>query len=204
MSKRLAATFRRAARRETAAAPGLRLTLPDLLQMHGQASTAVLLMLAALLSAVPIAGAGTVLAFLILAIAWRWPRSAPVLPQRLGALALSERWSRRCLAALAWIYGAANAFLRSRWTVLCHQRLHAWWAGWIAAMGLVILLPLPLGNLLPSLSLVLLSLGWMFRDGLTLLLSALVGTGGIAFGLATTHWLVQAAGRAWDWLRPFF
>jgi hypothetical protein len=61
-------------------------------------------------------------------------------------------------------------------------------------MGLVIFVPLPLGNVLPSLSLVLLSLGWMFRDGLALVLSAAAGLAGVAYGVSMGHLAVQALG----------
>jgi hypothetical protein len=61
-------------------------------------------------------------------------------------------------------------------------------------MGLVIFVPLPLGNVLPSLSLVLLSLGWMFRDGLALVLSAVTGLAGVAYGVSMGHLAVQALG----------
>ena len=64
-------------------------------------------------------------------------------------------------------------------------------------MAFIIFLPLPLGNVLPSLSLVLLSLGWTFRDGLALAASALVGTGAIGFCVVFFHVIVEAAERAW-------
>lgn len=63
-------------------------------------------------------------------------------------------------------------------------------------MGLVIFVLLPLVNVLPSLSLVLLSLGWMFRDGLALVLSAATGLAGLAYGLAMAH-------LAWVWITPY-
>ena len=62
-------------------------------------------------------------------------------------------------------------------------------------MGLVIFVPLPFGNVLPSLSLVLLSLGWMFRDGLALLLSTVSGFAGVAYGLSMAH-------LVWVWITP--
>jgi hypothetical protein len=66
-------------------------------------------------------------------------------------------------------------------------------------MGFVIFLPLPFGNVLPSISLVLLSLGWMFRDGLAMLASAVVGSGALAFTYAFGHvvWEVLAVVRGW-------
>lgn len=205
MSKRLAATFRRAARKHAIPhAAGLQLTLPGLLHLHGSDSAAVLLLLLALFSGMPIAGAGTVLAFVILALAWRWHRGADAalcLPERLGQLALSDAWSRRCLHALVWLYATSGRVLRARWSLLLHPRTHLGWGLWIGLMGVLILLPLPLGNVLPSLSLILLSLGWMFRDGIALLSSAVVGAGAVSFALATVHLLVDWAGTGLAWLQ---
>ncbi|MBL0423095.1 exopolysaccharide biosynthesis protein [Ramlibacter sp. AW1] len=205
MSKRLAATMRRAAREHASPqAAGLQLTLPGLLHLHGSDSAAVLLLLLALFSGMPIAGAGTVLAFIILALAWRWHRGpdvAPRLPERLERLALSDAWSRRCLHALCWLYGTSARVLRARWTLLCHPRTHWGWGLWIGLMGVLILLPLPFGNVLPSLSLILLSLGWMFRDGIALLSSAVVGTGAVGFAGATVHVLVDWVGTGLAWLQ---
>ena len=61
-------------------------------------------------------------------------------------------------------------------------------------------LPLPLGNVLPSLSLILLSLGWMFRDGIALAVSAVTGCAALAYTASLAHLLVQLVDRARGWL----
>jgi hypothetical protein len=186
--------FARAARRP------VRLSLADLLNLHGAASPAVLLLVLAVLCALPAAGVGTVLSLAIIALAWRWHPArddvAELLPARLAARLegwrLSEAWSRRCLHGLAWLYATTGRLLRQRWAWACAGRTTPWWGGWIALMGLLILLPIPLGNLLPALSLVLLSLGWMFRDGVTLAVSGVVGAGALVFAWSFAGWLLQA------------
>lgn len=209
MSERLAQSLRSAAHAHTASARAqpadpadLRLNLAELLQLHGDNSTAVVLMLMALLTVVPIAGAGTVLSLGIVVIAWGWARGhdSVDLPDRLGALSLNERWTSRCLHGLAWMYEQANRWLRPRWTLWSHSATRWCWAVWIALMAAVIFLPLPLGNVLPSLSLILLSLGWMFRDGLALMGSALVGSAALAYTASLAHLLVQLVDRARGWL----
>ena len=209
MSQRLARALRRAAREHavgarapSADAADLRLNLAELLRLHGDSSTAVVLMLMALLTVVPIAGAGTVLSLGILAIAWGWARGhdSVDLPERLGALSLNERWTGRCLHGLAWMYERANRWLRPRWSVWSHGATRWGWGAWIALMGAVIFLPSPLGNVLPSLSLILLSLGWMFRDGIALLVSALTGLAALAYTASLAHLLVQLVDRARAWL----
>jgi hypothetical protein len=181
---------------------GFTVDLQALLRLHGEASTAVVLMLLSITTVIPIAGAGMVLSFAIFALAWRWARKleTTALPQRLGRLTLNARWTRRCLHALAWIYGQADRWLKPRWQALTHDRARPGWAMWIALMGLVIFLPIPFGNLLPSLSLVSLSLGWMFRDGLALVLSGLFGVSALALTAFFSHVLWQMAPTLTAWL----
>lgn len=179
------------------------MSLEDLLDLHGQGSAAVLLMVLALFSTIPIAGVGTVLSLFILALAWQWRRDhemPPPLPEKLARVSLTPRWSNRCLRLLAWTYEQSARCLRQRWAWLHHRATHAWWGGWIALMGLMIMLPLPFGNVLPAISLMLLSLGWMFRDGLALLLSGAVGLGAIGFGLTVSHVLISGAQTALSYL----
>lgn len=230
MSRHLAEVFGRAARGEAGAAvpagselpggpggpggpndPGIgantgaaasRLSVTDLLRMHGDDSAAVLLLVLAMLCVTPIAGVGTLLGSVMIAIAWRWHHGtdARMLPERLGRVTLSETWTRRCLHALAWTYATADRRLKARWCVLCHRGTHDWWRLWIVAMAVLILLPLPLGNVLPALSIVMLSLGLMFRDGVMLLMSTAVGAGAIGFAFAMGHVLIGAAKASMDWI----
>lgn len=195
----LSQRLRQAAEQHSAADSGadLTLSLQDVLRLHGESSLAVLLMLLAVVSVLPVAGAGTVMSVGIWVVAWSWVRERKTLslPDRLGKLALNERWSGRCLHGLAWLYESSQRCMRPRWTWLSHADTRAWWGAWIGLMGLVIFVPLPLGNVLPSLSLVLLSLGWMFRDGLALLLSTATGLAGVAYGVSMWHLAVQALSR---------
>jgi len=208
MTAHLAAVFTQAAARSdsaTAPAPeaeALTINLQELLRLHGEASTAVVLMLLSVTTVLPVAGVGTVLSFAIFALAWRWARQqeTTTLPQRLGNLTLNVRWTRRCLHALAWIYSQADRRLKPRWQALTHSRSRPAWALWIAVMGFVIFLPIPFGNVLPSLSLVSLSLGWMFRDGLALVLSALFGVSALALMATFSQLLWQMLLQLTAWL----
>lgn len=203
MSKRLAYTFKRAtvqARRDRDH-QRLSLTLEDLLRLHGEASAAVMLMLLALLCVVPIAGIGTVLSLVILALAWRWHRDPHhcAIPQRIRQVPMNETWSHRCLGLLAWMYSRAERLLRARWQWLYHQRLLPWWGAWIGLMALIIMMPIPFGNVLPGASLMLMSLAWMFRDGLLLLCSTVLGAGAIGLALAMGQALLFSAEQLMRW-----
>lgn len=180
----------------------LRLSLAGLLGLHRESSAAVLLMLLAVVCSVPLPGTGTATSLGIWALAWAWARGHDTwpLPARLGNVTLNERWTGRCLHGLTWMYERGNRWLRPRWALCSHDRTRVWWGVWIALMGVVIFLPLPLGNLLPSLSLILLSLGWMFRDGVALLLSTATGVAAVAYVVSLWQLVTQALGQAWAWL----
>jgi hypothetical protein len=66
-------------------------------------------------------------------------------------------------------------------------------------MVAMILLPLPLVNILPAFSLLLLSLGWLFRDGVALALSTAAGVAGLAYALSLWHLLLLGWEKASAW-----
>lgn len=184
------------------AATDLRLSLADLLRLHGEGSLPVLVMLLSLFTLIPVGGAGWFLSFFIVALGWYWAkgRESVALPDALGRLTLNVRWSLRSLHGLAWLYQRANRWLRPRWQAWRHERTRAWWGAWIAVMATIIFLPLPFGNVLPSLSLVLLGLGWMFRDGLALLAATAAGAGALAYTVAFGQVAIDLTQRGWHWL----
>ena len=67
-------------------------------------------------------------------------------------------------------------------------------------MGAIIFLPIPLGNLLPSLSLVVLSLAWMFRDGIALLISVTLGMAALVFTAYFGQLAWQIVVQSTQWL----
>lgn len=176
------------------------ISLQELLQLHGEASSAVVLMLLALFSTLPITGIGTLLSLAIFALAWRWARhiETTTVHSRVGDIRLSPLWTSRCLNFLAWLYTQADRWLDPRLPALSAPGTRPWWALWICLMGAVIFLPIPLGNLLPSCALVVLSLAWMFRDGLALLASIALGVAALVFtaffGQLAWQMVVQSVG----------
>lgn len=205
--RRLAELFERAASVEANAVsgPGTAATLPrsllDVFRLHGDESAAAMLLVLALLCVLPVAGVGTVLGIAIIAIAVRWhkQRGFGAMSNRLQRIALSDVWYRRCLRSLAWVYAGAQRCLRARWPNLRRRSALPWWGAWIALMGGLILLPLPLGNVLPALSLVLLSLGWMYRDGVALMVSAFVGVVAVAVASLMIFLLLSGADSLAAW-----
>lgn len=200
--RRAAIRHERQARVPPVDAPGARLSLAELLSLHGEGSLPVLVMLLSLFTLIPVGGAGWFVSFFIVALGWYWARGREhvALPASLGRLTLNERWSLRSLHGLAWLYQRAGRWMRPRWRVWHHERTRAWWGAWIAVMAVIIFLPLPFGNVLPSASLVLLGLGWMFRDGLALLIATTAGAGALAYAVAFGQVVIDLTQRGWHWL----
>jgi hypothetical protein len=176
---------------------GLRISLAELIQLHGKSSGPVLMILLAVLATLPIAGTGTVLSLGIFLLALSWLRGMDnmPLPKRLGQVTLNPVWTRRCLHSLAWIYEKADLLLRPRWIAMSNRRLRRAWGAWIALMAALIFIPLPFGNVLPAMSLVMLSLGWMTRDGLALMLAGVAGVGAIIYVISFSHLVVEVVQR---------
>ncbi len=202
MSTHLAAAFTQAAAATRTDAGSPTVNLQELMRLHGEASTAVVLLVLSMATVLPVAGVGTVLSFAIFALAWRWARQqeTTTLPQKLGGLTLNPLWTRRCLRGLAWIYTQADRWLKPRWHIVARDSARPLWALWIAVMGFVIFLPIPFGNVLPSLSLVALCLGWMFRDGVALVLSTLFGAAALTLMAVFSQLLWQLLMQFTAWL----
>jgi hypothetical protein len=171
------------------------ITLGDLAQAHGPALPGSLLVLVSAPCALPIPGVGNVLGvtMMVMALAmWRGEDWA-VLPSRGARLEISARAARWVLLLLAHVYRLAGRWSRERLCRLTVLQRRTWVAPMLALMGAVIFLPLPFGNVLPALAIVVLGVGMAFRDGL-----AVVSSVGMAL-MSVAYAAAMAAG-AWAWI----
>lgn len=188
---RLHETFHRASE-EVGARP---VTLGEVCDLHGNASQGALLVLLAVPSLLPVPGAGTLMSVGLAAMAvalWRG-QQAGALPGRVAQLSMAPNWARRVLKSLAWFYAQAGRWSRSRLTGLTEPTHRHWVALWVAAMALLIALPLPLGNILPALGLVMLGLGLVFRDGVAVLAGVAVGVLALTVTVGLGVWALDSA-----------
>ena len=181
--------------RETAATlPAERVSMQTLAQAHGPAANGTLLLMMAAPCLLPVPGVGTVLGLGMAALAaamWRGHSSA-CLPRRVAELELSRRWAQRVLGMLASAYSIAGRFARARLCHLASADRRSWTAVAIGLMAVIVVLPIPFGNLLPALALMLIGLGLVFRDGVAVVLGLV--TAGLALFVTASLMLV-----AWVW-----
>lgn len=179
-----------------------RVALSHLADAHGPSAIGTLLVLLSVPCVLPIAGVGSVLGFGLLALAaalWRG-QHVVALPTRVAQLELSRSVAHKILGTLARFYDLASRFSRERLAHLAQPGARSWLAPKVAFMGFLIILPMPLGNVLPAISMVLLGLGLAFRDGLAVMLSAAAAVLATAYAaaLGVGLWLLGAEGlRRW-------
>ncbi len=181
--------------REAAAAlPEERVSMQTLAHAHGGAAHGTLLLLMAAPCILPVPGVGTVLGFGMAALAaamWRG-HSSTCLPRRVAELELSRHWAQRVLGMLASAYAMAGRLARARLIHLASAGKRSGTAAVIGLMALIVMLPIPFGNLLPSLALMLIGLGLVFRDGL----AVVAGLATAGFALLATVGLMLLV---WFW-----
>lgn len=160
--------------------------LAALAEAHGGAWQASLLVLLAAPCLLPIPGVGSLLsvglALLGLMLWWQAPHDG--LPPRLGRLHLPREGATRSLALLARFYDVVHGVSRPRLTALAGPSARWWLGPMTLAMAVLIFLPIPFGNLLPAVSLMLAGVALAARDGLLMLASLTMGAGALASSAA--------------------
>lgn len=181
--------------RDAAAAIGTeRVSMAAMAQAHGPDAHGTLLLLLAMPCLLPVPGVGTVLGLGMagLAVAIWQGRCPPCLPQRVAELELPPQWARRVLVGLASAYALAGRHARARLSHLAGPNWRSVVAVAVGLMALIVVMPIPFGNLLPALALVFIGLGLVLRDGVAIVLGLVAA----ALALMVTTALVLTA---WSW-----
>lgn len=181
--------------RETAAALSEeRVSMQTLAHAHGSAAHGTLLLLMSAPCVLPVPGVGTVLGvgMAALAVAMWQGHSSACLPRRVAEFELSRHWAQRVLGMLASAYAMAGRLARARLNHLASPGRRSCTAAAIGLMAFIVMLPIPFGNLLPALALMLIGLGLVFHDGLAVVLG--LATAGFAFFVTAGLMLL-----AWVW-----
>lgn len=180
-----------------------RVSMRALAQAHGPDAHGTLLLLLAMPCVLPVPGVGTVLGLGMAALAvamWRG-HDAPSLPPRVAELELSRHWAQRVLNGLASAYALAGRFAKARLSHLAMSDRRSVMPLAVGLMAAIIVMPIPFGNVLPALALVLLGLGLVFRDGVAVILGLMMS--GVAL-LATVGLLLLAWVWGLEWILGLF
>lgn len=171
-----------------------RVSMQDMAHAHGPEAHGTLLLLMAMPCLLPVPGVGTVLGMgmAALAVAMWQGQCASCLPQRVAQLELPRHWAQRVLVGLASAYAVAGRHAKARLSHLASAGRRSGIAIAVGLMAVIVVMPIPFGNVLPAVALSFIGLGLVFRDGLAVLLGLLMS--GLAL-FATTGLLLMA----WVW-----
>lgn len=172
--------------------PDAKLTCEELLATIGTKSHALALLIFSLLNLLPAPpGYNFMLGLLItgLAILMTFDR-----PMQLWGLVGNRRLPLKLLIKLLGILG----WLSERVGRVSAPRLQILTSRWAVPllgvfcvlMGLIMLLPIPFTNMLPSISVALICLALLNRDGVVLVLGLVAGVAGAVFALVATWFIV--------------
>lgn len=172
-------------------------TLGALLNREGSALPGLVLVLTAIPSLLPVPGVGNVtgIALVVMAVSIWNGCEGLMLPRRVAGLCLTAAQASRLLRGLAWLLELGKRWLSPRGDRWLGPRSWAWSAWPVAVMGVIIFLPIPLGNVLGALSLVALGLGHSAEDGLAVLAGWVLSTLTVVYSLALS-WGLAIAGQA--------
>ena len=135
-----------------------------------------------------------VLLYLALAL-WRGQRH-PRIPQRLAHFRVSRKAAQGLLNAFAWVVEKAGVHCRTTWPSLVRRTRRRPAAFLVAAMALVILLPLPGSNFVPAVAIVVLMGGLVWRDGRAIVAAGALSVASVLI-VAGLTWAAWAAVAFW-------
>jgi hypothetical protein len=188
-------------RRLRKAAAGIQdkpVSMRAIMQAQGPEAHGTLLLLLAMPCLLPVPGVGTVLGLGVASLAVAmWRGQFPLgLPARVAQLELPPYWAHRVLVGLAFAFALAGRHAKPRMSHLAVPVRRSGISLVVGLMAAILVMPIPLGNLLPALALVLIALGIVFRDGIVLVCGLLLS--GVALVVTTGLFLaVWAWGSAW-------
>ncbi|CCG08274.1 exopolysaccharide biosynthesis protein [Pararhodospirillum photometricum] len=169
---------------------GERVCLQDLVEALGDRGYGFFLLIFAFPNVLPspVPGISAVLGIPLILVAGQLMMGSPApwFPRVLGERSLATKDLARMIAVIVpWLRRLERLFKpRLRWlTFPLAERLLA---AFCAVLAVVLILPIPLGNMPPGLSVSLIALGLIEHDGLTILIGLLVGllALGIVVGVA--------------------
>lgn len=176
-----------------------RVTLGWLLDGLGDRSFGLVMLLLALLGAMPGASAIVAPLLVILAVQMMLGHAGPVFPRRIAERSVPTQALARVLGRAVPVLRAIEGFVHPRWPTPFGATKRG--VGLVVVvLGVLLLAPIPLSNVPPALAIALLAIAWLEEDGILLCIAL----------AASALLLAIAAGAVWQtmgelgWVRGLF
>jgi len=153
--------------------------LRDLFNEMGDRAFAPVLIICALPQAVPlpIAGISAFVAVPLMLVSGQMVLGfeQPWLPDQLLAYSFKREHCEIVLSGAISLLEKLEAFVEPRWPMFTSPEAERFVGGVLLLLSVILALPIPFGNLLPALAIVLICLGLIEKDGLIIAVSAMIG-----------------------------
>ncbi|HYD05465.1 MAG TPA: exopolysaccharide biosynthesis protein [Reyranella sp.] len=170
-----------------------RLYVGEVVRAFGDRGLAAVMLLWSLVNFLPLPPGGTTITgfpLLILSMELALGRETLWLPRKVMASSISRQTFRRSFGWLVPLIRLAERLSRPRLSWLVGQFSQSL-AGLVCfLLSIVLVLPIPLGNIVPAITMALLSLGVMQRDGVAVILGWI--SAAISIGLLALAWKIVA------------
>jgi hypothetical protein len=122
-------------------------------------------------------------------------RQEPWLPEFMRRQTMSRETFAKITSYVVRYLSKIEAWLKPRWEFLTTDRMEKIIGLYMTVVTIILLVPVPFGNALPSFGLAIIAAGLLEKDGLAILVGALVGLAGTAYVFVVLGG-VLAAGKA--------
>lgn len=184
--------------------PRARVQLRDLGEPLGNRSFGVLLLMLALPNTVPLGIPGlstlTGIPLALVALQMIIGMPAPYLPRWLAERSIARDSFQRLIEAIAPWLRRLERFMRPRWLTLTGLAGERWLGAFCFLLALVMALPVPFANWLPSIGVALIALGLIEKDGALVSVGVVVGVLSLVLLWGVLWAMVQAAAIAFQHL----
>jgi hypothetical protein len=167
----------------------------DLLKLLGGRGRAALILLFALPNVLPTPpGTSGILGLPLLYLSFQMMLGrVPWLPRFIGERSMSRSSFGQLVERVSALLSRAERLLKPRWSVFVgHGAEHVLGAVCLV-LAAVLVLPIPLGNMLPAFAICLIALGVLERDGVWVLTGVVIGAASLVLVAGVVYALVKSA-----------
>lgn len=129
---------------------------------------------------------------LLFSIQMTMGRQEPWLPEIMRRPKLSRETFARVMAYVARYLGIIESWLQPRWMWLTSNVMERVIGAYLIFLTLVLLVPVPFGNALPSFGIAIIAAGLLEKDGLAIIVGSIIGLAGTVYVFALIGGAVAA------------
>jgi hypothetical protein len=124
-------------------------------------------------------------------------RQRPWLPAWMKRPQLSRETFNKVMDYVVRYLSKIESWLKPRWNVLTTDKMERVIGGYMTFLTLVLLVPVPFGNALPSFGIAIIAAGLLEKDGLAIVIGSLIGLSGAVY-------VVAVIGGVWAAFKAIF